>query len=121
MGQQSRVEDWICAADVSLLASPREPFGLVLLESMSRAVPVVAADSGGPREILRGEAGVLFKPGDARDLARKLWNVCRDPKLRVQIGHAGRERWRQNYTERHMIDSMLEAYQIAYKTDGPAG
>jgi glycosyltransferase involved in cell wall biosynthesis len=119
VGYQGAVEDWIRAADAVVLASPSEPFGLVLLEAMSRSLPVVAADSGGPREILQGGAGVAFFPGDARDLAQKLLALSRDPAQCARIGQAGYARWKQCFTDRRMVESMMAAYAMALKSTDP--
>lgn len=119
VGHQEVVEDWIRAADAVVLPSPAEPFGLVLLEAMSRNLPVVAADSGGPREILEGGAGVVFFPGDARDLAQKLLDLRRDPVRLEAIAQAGHIRWEQHFTHRKMVQSMRAVYEMALRSKDP--
>jgi glycosyltransferase EpsD len=116
VGYQGAVEDWIRAADAVVLASPAEPFGLVLLEAMSRGVPVVAADSGGPAEILHGGAGVVFSPGDGRELAQKLVDLSRDPERRERIAQAGYARWETYFTHHRMIERMREVYGVALQS-----
>lgn len=118
VGYQEGAQEWIRAADLVVLASPAEPFGLVLLEAMSRGVAVLAADSGGPGEILAGGAGGVFIPGDPRDLARKMWDLGRDAAARAQLARAGFLRWEQAYTRGRMVDSLREVYEIAARTPG---
>ena len=52
-------------ASLLLHCSDAEPFGLALVEALACGVPVVAADGGGPREIVAPECGALYAPGDA--------------------------------------------------------
>jgi phosphatidyl-myo-inositol alpha-mannosyltransferase len=60
-----------------------ESFGIVLVEAMSAGATVVASDLGAFRRVLdEGEAGVLFRTGDAADLAATLGRVLADPELR---------------------------------------
>jgi glycosyltransferase involved in cell wall biosynthesis len=120
-GYQSRMESWIRAADVVVLPSPEEPFGLVLLEAMSRGVPVVAAAAGGPWEILEAGAGLLFSPRDPRDLAGKLSVLCRDGAERVRLGQAGLVRWKQGYTRQKMVTGIIGIYRSALGDTENAG
>jgi glycosyltransferase involved in cell wall biosynthesis len=117
-GYQSAVEDWVRAADLVVLPSPEEPFGLVLLEAMSRGVAVIAANAGGPSEILENGAGMTFKPQDPRDLARKLWRAKEDPHLCEALARAGQERWSEKFTTARMVDGLLEAYEVSVRGAG---
>jgi glycosyltransferase involved in cell wall biosynthesis len=69
-----------------------EPFGQVVIEGMAAGVPVVAADAGGPAEIIdAGATGLLYPPGDASALAEALQRLATDSELRKRLGDAGRE------------------------------
>jgi glycosyltransferase involved in cell wall biosynthesis len=60
---------------------------------MASGKPVVSTNRGGPTEtVVHGKTGFLVEPGDAEGLARHVIALLRDPKLRQQIGQAGRER-----------------------------
>jgi len=66
--------------DLYCMPSRIEPFGLALIEAMSRALPVCASDTEGPSEILRsGTVGWLFRSGDHQDLARSLIEMATNP------------------------------------------
>lgn len=68
-----------------------EPFGQVVIEGMAAGLPVVAANAGGPAEIIEHEVnGLLYPPGDAAALADVLRRLAADPNLRWRLGWAGR-------------------------------
>jgi glycosyltransferase involved in cell wall biosynthesis len=80
----SRVKFWgfvddirqlMWAADLFVLPSHNEPFGLVLLEAMACGLPVIATDSGGPLDMLPKGSGWFFQAGDAQALAENLATV----------------------------------------------
>ncbi len=67
-----------------------EPFGQVILEGMAAGVPVIAADAGGPAEILRhGVTGVLYEPKNVDGLAAAMQRM-RDERLRQRLSTAAR-------------------------------
>ncbi|WP_370250270.1 glycosyltransferase [Nocardioides sp.] len=70
-----------------------EPFGQVVLEAMACGLPVIAADAGGPRELIEhGTSGWLYPPGDAVALAAALATVLGSADLRSRLGAAARRR-----------------------------
>jgi glycosyltransferase involved in cell wall biosynthesis len=67
-----------------------EPFGQVVLEGMAARVPVVAADAGGPAEIVRHDVnGVLYPMGDKTALASALDELAHDPRRRTRLAENG--------------------------------
>jgi glycosyltransferase involved in cell wall biosynthesis len=69
-----------------------EPFGRVVVEGMAAGLPVVAADAGGPREVISsGRDGLLYPPGDVHALAEALRLVARDAELGARLGDAAVE------------------------------
>lgn len=83
----------LAALDVSVVPSEHEPFGMVVLESLAARRPVVAADSGGPAEILEdGKSGLLFPTGDAAALAERILRLLDDPELGRGLVREGRRR-----------------------------
>ncbi len=70
-----------------------EPGGQVVQEGMAAGTPVVAAASGGPSEMIEnGATGLLYRPGDAEELADALRRLAADAALRARLGAAGREK-----------------------------
>ena len=92
-----------------------EPFGRVIVESMACGVPIVAADEGGPREIVgdgigpRREAGWLAEPRNPTELARILRSALSLPtEVLGSIGAAGRERAEDNFSSRAFSAGLAE-------------
>lgn len=89
----------IAASDVIVCPSRFESLGMVHLESMAMARPVVSMDNGGPAEtVVEGETGFLVPPEDPDALAERVVRLLRDPALRARMGAAGRERVLAHYT-----------------------
>ena len=85
--QQSRLADFYRAADVVLMPSRSESFGLVALEAGACGVPVVAAAVGGLRHVVRnGRTGVLVEGHDPSDHAQQMLRLLRDDGLRGELG-----------------------------------
>jgi N-acetyl-alpha-D-glucosaminyl L-malate synthase BshA len=72
LGEQSAVENIISMADLFLLPSDSESFGLAALEAMSCGVPVIGTNTGGlPEVVINGETGYLTNLGDVDFMAKK--------------------------------------------------
>lgn len=68
-----------------------EPFGQVVVQGMAAGLPVVAADAGGPAEIIEdGRTGLLTPPGDVAALAAALRRLAADADLCRRLGEGGR-------------------------------
>jgi glycosyltransferase involved in cell wall biosynthesis len=96
------------AMDVLVNASEGEPFGIVLVEAMCEALPVIASRRGGPAEIvLDGETGILTPSAEPTDLARAMRELIQHPERRRTMGEAGRARMKQLFSTPHMADEFL--------------
>jgi glycogen synthase len=78
-------------ADLCVIPSLYEPFGLVALEAMASGCPCVAADTGGLREVVPRDVGLRFRSRDAASLARTIERVLTDATLRDHLVAEGRE------------------------------
>ena len=75
------------AADVCLVPSHAESFGLVALEAQACGTPVVAGAVGGLRSIVRhGQTGFLVQPGASAAFAERVWRILSDPPLATTMG-----------------------------------
>ena len=104
--------DLMRVMDIVIHASVEpEPFGIVLLEAMGCAKPLIATNIGGPREIVvHGETGLLVNPGDHEALARAVSGLLADPVGAKCMG----ERARVRYYERYTIQKNVAAIEREY-------
>ncbi|RAV01299.1 glycosyltransferase family 4 protein [Paenibacillus sp. YN15] len=96
-----RMPEWFRLADVAVVPSPRrEAFGLVNVEAMASGVPVVAADSGGMREIiLHGETGYLVPVESLSEgIADAVGRLLADQGLARRMGERAAVRVREQFT-----------------------
>jgi colanic acid/amylovoran biosynthesis glycosyltransferase len=88
-----RAADVLVAPSVPTKQGKREGIPIVLMEALATGVPVLASDiSGIPELVEDGRTGLLAPPRDTEALARALRRLHDEPKLRRQLGLAGRER-----------------------------
>lgn len=105
-GHQDDVAPWFDACDVVVHAAHDEPFGLVLVEAMALAKPLVAADAGGPRDIVEhGVSGLLVPPRDERALAAAVERLLADAALAARLS-AGAELRGWAFDEQRMADAF---------------
>lgn len=111
LGSRDDVPDLLNASDVGLHASVRpEPFGLVVVEAMSLGKAVVAANTGGPAEIIDRSSGVTFDPMVPAQLAEVLTDLVRDPVRRVELGK-GAVRRAEQFTARRYAHGVHRVYE----------
>ncbi len=88
-----------------------EPFGQAVVEGLAAGVPVVAADAGGPAELIDdGVTGLLYPAGDVDALAERLRRLSQDPGLRSRLSDAGRVRAR-DFAPRAVADRVTACYR----------
>jgi glycosyltransferase involved in cell wall biosynthesis len=92
-----------------LATTPREAFGLAVVEAMAEATPVVAAAGGAHPETL-GEAGAYFEPGDADACAECLTRLAGSASQRQASGAALRDRQRAEFTVTGHTDQLEAVY-----------
>jgi glycosyltransferase involved in cell wall biosynthesis len=93
LGHVSPIQSAIERAAVVVVPSMGEGFGMVALESMERARPVIAAEIGGLGELVRdGETGILVPAGEAEPLSAAILRLAGDLELARSMGEAGRRR-----------------------------
>jgi glycosyltransferase involved in cell wall biosynthesis len=89
--EHAQMPDVMRLADIVVLASESEGYPLIFSEAQACGRVVVASDIPAAREALRdGETGVLFRMGDAADLAARLRSLAGSPSLRRRIGEQAR-------------------------------
>lgn len=119
-GQMNDPRPALAAMDVFVQTGDPEAFGLVNVEAMASAKPVVAIAHGGLLEIVvDGETGLLVPPGDEDALATAILSLLEDPARRMSMGQAGRERVLRSFSiERTVqgvqtvLDELIEPCQL---------
>jgi glycosyltransferase involved in cell wall biosynthesis len=96
------------AADIFVLPSLREGFGLPLLEAMACGCPVLGSDRASIPEIV-GDAGFTFDPDRVDALSELLYNVLRDNELRKKMSLMGIER-AKSFSWRKLAEDTLRVY-----------
>ena len=109
------VAAWYSACDLFVLPSVTraEAFGLVQVEAMARAKPVIstAIPSGVPWVNQDGVTGLVVPPGDAVALGRALRQLGEQPAMRQRMGAAGRARYLEQFTRERMITRTVDLYR----------
>jgi glycosyltransferase involved in cell wall biosynthesis len=108
------VAGWYRAADVMVVPSWYEPFGMVVLEGMLHGLPIVATRTGGPASILaHGRTGLLVPPKDPRALASALLRLVEDRALRLRLGAAAAAEVRRSWLWPRIVEKMAAVYAEA--------
>jgi len=112
LGRQDNVPDILSCADVLLLPSELESFGLVALEAMSCEVPVVATNVGGiPEVVSHGETGFLAELGDVDRMAEYTLEIIQNRDLRKKMAAAGRHRAVETYDQSAIVPQYERYYE----------
>lgn len=112
LGAQELVAPILSVADLLLLPSSQESFGLAALEAMACNVPVVASNVGGLPEVIdHGVTGFLHPPEDLAAMADSAITLLSDPALWETIAAAG---WRA-VQERFCADEIVPLYEAFYR------
>lgn len=112
VGEQPNIVDYLSAADVLLLPSEQESFGLAALEAMACEVPVVASRVGGiPEVVTDGETGFLSEVGDVCKMAEDAARLLTDKELRNEMGRRARDSAIDRYSTDSVIPTYLDFYE----------
>lgn len=112
---QSSLPYYYASADMVVMPSRYESFGLAALEAMACGTPVVASDVGGLSFIVRdGETGFLVPEGDEQALAECILSLLRDRELRNRMGERA-VAVAQNYSWRLIADKIVDLYREVWQ------
>lgn len=108
---QDRLVYYYSAAEMVVMPSHYESFGMVALEAMACGTPVVASKVGGLAfSVQDGHTGFLVPDRDAEALAAKIRLLLKDHDLRTQLGRQA-ARWAQRYGWPTIVDQTVELYE----------
>ena len=102
------------AADIMVCPSEwTEPFGIVNIEAMASALPVIASRTGGiPEIVIDNDTGILVEPADADSLANAIAILASDRAKRVEMGRRGQERVEQQFTWERSLGQINDIYTL---------
>jgi len=114
-GHLEDVRPALAAMDVFVHAGAPEPFGLVNIEAMASALPVVAFAHGALPEIVAdGRTGLLVPPGDERALAEAVLRLLRNPEERRAMGESARARAVSAFSPERMASEIEAVWSVVY-------
>jgi len=116
LGNQECIEELLPVADLFLLPSHHESFGLVALEAMACGTVVLATDTGGTREVIdSGTNGFLCAPGDIDAWTETAVAVLRDPVQRGRLQAAARALAVERFAPERQVAAYEEEYAAAIR------
>jgi N-acetyl-alpha-D-glucosaminyl L-malate synthase BshA len=120
-GKQDRVQEKLGLADLFLLPSDEESFGLAALEAMACEVPVVATNVGGVPEVIKhGIDGYLFEPRDIPTAAKYALDILTRPDRGRMMGETARANARRKYCSNDIIPLYEAFYEKILNATGAA-
>lgn len=112
VGKQPSIVDYLSIADLLLLPSETESFGLSALEAMACEVPVIASNVGGlPEVVVDGETGYLAEVGDVESMAKYSIKILSSDTLQKKMGSFAR----QTAVEKFSTDKIIPMYINFYE------
>ncbi len=110
LGKQEQMEDLLPIADLFLLPSEYESFGLAALEAMAAEVPVISSNAGGlPEIIINGFCGYMSNVGDVEDMSRNAIKILKDDEtFAVFKANALKQ------AQRFDIENIVPQYEALY-------
>ena len=112
VGKQAKIADYLAVADVFLLPSEQESFGLAALEAMACEVPVVASRVGGiPEVVTDGIDGYLSEIGNIEKMSDDATLMLNNEELRLEMGSKAR----QSAISRYSTDLVIPRYIAFYE------
>ena len=104
------------SCDLFVAPSLYESFGLIYLEAMNYAKPVIGCRAGGVPEVIEeGVTGLLADPGDSHSLAEVIISALESPTRLYEMGLAGRQRLLERFTYIQMAQAFAEVYRLVIR------
>ncbi|MBV6626853.1 MAG: glycosyltransferase family 4 protein [Rivularia sp. (in: Bacteria)] len=105
---QENIKKLYAAADIFVLPSFKETFGIVFLEAMHYGLPIITTNvSAMPELIEQGKNGILVPPADSQALAQAINTLVEKPNLIKQMGEAGRQKVANSYYWEHTCSRFV--------------
>jgi glycosyltransferase involved in cell wall biosynthesis len=106
------VEDWFRRADLFVAPSRYESFGLVFVEAMRAAVPVIGTTAGGiPEVVTPGRSGLLVEPQQPGQIAEAILTLLRDEPRRIALARGARAEYEARFSNTTMARHTIEHHR----------
>jgi|GEM_PF-1257613 glycosyltransferase involved in cell wall biosynthesis len=116
LGRKDNPATFVNHADIVLMCSEGESFGLVTVEGMLLGKPVIGADSAGTAEIIKdNKTGLLYKPHDINELADKMSLLINNKQLASSIGEAAKKDAERRFSEESCYQDFIKYYRTMPK------
>lgn len=116
LGRRQDVPALLNIMDIFVISSSGETFCIAAAEAMAMGKPVVASRVGGvPELVIDSKTGFLVPPKDPPALAEAVIKLLKDRKLALDMGQAGKERVRQEFTLDKMVKKTEQLYESLIK------
>lgn len=115
-GRTSQPFEALQVADVFVIPTWREGFGMSIIEAQALALPVITSDAYGVVDAsVEGETGLRCKVGDVESLYQSMVLYHNDPKMRAEHGSAGRKRVEELYDNKIVTQAWVEYYRALFE------
>ncbi len=113
-GHQTDMDAVYNGVDIAVSASTSpEPLGTMVIETMAMGRPLIAPAHGGGAEMTDHEkTGLLFTPGDAKDLADAILKFHENPRLRTDLGNAAKQKALHAFSVEAHVKNVQAVYDI---------
>jgi N-acetyl-alpha-D-glucosaminyl L-malate synthase BshA len=119
LGKHASVDELLACADLFLLPSASESFGLGALEAMASGAPVVASRTGGiPEVVPHGEAGFLCEVGDVDAMGEAAVDILGDEALHERFSAAGRQLALDHFDASEVVPLYEDYYRRVLEENG---
>ena len=118
LGKQEEVFLLLSAADIFLMPSGSESFGLAALEAMSCGIPCITSNAGGLVEVNKsGVSGYLAPLGDVKTMSNYVIKLLKDPQLYRNLSESARKHAFENFHTDIILPQYLQLYEDILKSD----
>ncbi|MGC2512243.1 MAG: N-acetyl-alpha-D-glucosaminyl L-malate synthase BshA, partial [Acidobacteriaceae bacterium] len=119
LGKHDQVNQLLPAADLMLMPSELESFGLAALEAMACEVPTIGTNVGGVPELIHdGVTGLLFPVGDVDAMSAAAVGLLKDRDRLKEMARAGRQEAQKTYCASRVIPKYEEFYESILRNSG---
>lgn len=116
LGWRNDVAALLATADIFLCTSRHEPLGNMVIEAWAHGVPIAAAASQGPTQLIKdGENGLLSPIDNADEMARNVEKLIRQPDMAQEIAGNGNQAYKDNFTEGQVVTKYQDFFDNILK------